>query len=264
MASIFAKEVIKLHGLPQSIISNKDKIFMSLFWGEHFKLQGTALKHSSSYHPRSDGQTEVVNRCLETYLRCFSFDKPHRWHKWLSWAEYWYNTSVHSTTNCTPFKALYSRDPPSMIRYEKGTATVSLVDQLLEDRDAILDDLRLHLLRAHQRMKKQADIHRHHEEFKVGDLVFIKLRPYRQSSLARRRFEKLSPRFYGPFQVLKTIGKVAYKLDLPQDARIHSTFYISHFTFLNFIRQGVTFLFLNFCLSNTLLIWSWLWNQNRS
>ena len=151
-----------------------------------------------------------------------------------------------------------------MIRYEKGTASVSLVDQLEEDRDAILDDLRLHLLHAHQRMKKQADIHQHHEEFKVGDLVFIKLRPYRQSSLARRRFEKLSPRFYGPFQVLKTIGKVAYKLDLPQDARIHSTFYISYFTFLSFIRQGVTFLFLNFCLSSILLIWSWLWNQNSS
>ena len=197
VASIFAKEVIRLHRLSQSFISGRDKIFMSHFWGELFKLQGTALKHNSSYHPHSDGQTEVVNWCLETYLRCFSFDKPRSWHKWLSWAEYWYNTSVHSATNCTPFKALYDRESPSMIRYEKGAALVSLVDQLLEDRDAILDDLRLHLLRAQQRMKKQADIHRHHEEFKVGDLVFIKLRPYWQSSLARRRFEKLSPCFYG-------------------------------------------------------------------
>ena len=73
------------------------------------------------------------------------------WSRWLAWAEYWYNTSPHSSIRCTPFKALYGRDPPPIIRYEHGTATVSSMEQLLAERDEILDDLRMHLLRAQQK-----------------------------------------------------------------------------------------------------------------
>ena len=104
---------------------------------------------------------------------------------------------------------------------------VSLVEQLMEDRNAILDDLRMQLLRAQQRMKLQADQKRHHVEFNVGDLVFLKLRPYRQRSLAQRKFEKLAARYYGPFKVLQRIGKVAYKLELPQTAKLHPVFHVS-------------------------------------
>ena len=132
-------------------------IFLSHFWSELFKLQGTTLKRSTAYHPQSDGQTEVVNRCLETYLRCFTSGKPQSWARWLAWAEYWYNTSFYSSTRYTPFRALYGRDPPPLIRYEQGVASISLVEQLMEDRDAILDDLRMQLLHAQQRMKLQAD-----------------------------------------------------------------------------------------------------------
>ncbi|KAH9650018.1 hypothetical protein KPL70_026202 [Citrus sinensis] len=227
VAGIFVREIVRLHGIPQSIISDRDRIFLSHFWSELFKLQGTTLKRSTAYHPQSDGQTEVVNRCLETYLRCFASGKPRSWARWLAWAEYWYNTSFHSSTRCTPFRALYGRDPPPLIRYEQGAASVSLVEQLMEDRDAILDDLRMQLLRAQQRMKLQADQKRHHVEFHAGDLVFLKLRPYRQRSLAQRKFEKLAARYYGPFKVLQRIGKVAYKLELPQTAKLHPVFHVS-------------------------------------
>lgn len=118
VANCFMKEIVKLHGLPSSIISDKDRVFTSHFWQELFRLHGVHLKHSTSYHPQTDGQSEVVNRCLETYLRCFCSEKPNKWVKWLAWAEYWYNTSFHSATKCTPFKALYGRDPPPLIRYE--------------------------------------------------------------------------------------------------------------------------------------------------
>ena len=97
-ASIFVREVVRLHGFPKSIVFDRDKIFMSNFWQSLFKSQ-SSLKMSIAYHPQTDGQTEVVNRYVETYLRCFASSKPRLWAKFLPWAEYWYNTSFHSATD---------------------------------------------------------------------------------------------------------------------------------------------------------------------
>lgn len=190
-------------------------------------MHGVQLKRSTAYHPQTDGQSEVVNRDLETYLRCFCSKKPRCWLKWLAWAELYYNTSHHSTTNCTPFKAMYGRDPPPFIRYEGQQTNMDAVDKLLEDRDAVLDDLRINLIRAQQKMAAQANKHRRDVEFKEGDKVFLKLRPYRQQSTTSRKFEKLAPRFYGPFTICQKIGKVAYKLELPPTASIHPVFHVS-------------------------------------
>jgi hypothetical protein len=96
-----------IHGMPHSIVSYRDPTFTSNFWQEMFKLQGTQLHLISAYHPQTDGQTEVVNKCLETYLRCFAFEKQHQWAQWLPLAEWWYNTSYHTATRMTPFEAVY-------------------------------------------------------------------------------------------------------------------------------------------------------------
>ena len=106
VAENFMKEVVRLHGIPDAIVSDRDSTFMSLFWKELFKLQGTILKMSNAYHPKSDGQTEVLNRILETYLCCFCSEQPKGWIIVIG-VEYWYNTTYQGAANCTPFEVVY-------------------------------------------------------------------------------------------------------------------------------------------------------------
>jgi hypothetical protein len=97
IARLFLDNIYRLHGMPKVIISDRDKIFISTFWRQLFKLADTTLNLSSSYHPQTDGQTERLNQCLETYLRCLVHANPHKWSAWLPQAEFWYNTNFHSS-----------------------------------------------------------------------------------------------------------------------------------------------------------------------
>ncbi|RVW76748.1 Transposon Tf2-12 polyprotein [Vitis vinifera] len=190
-------------------------------------MSGTQLKLSSAYHPQTDGQTEVVNRCLEQYLRCFVHQWPRKWFSYLSWAEYWYNTTYHCSTGMTPFQALYGRLPPSILHYADGLSRVNEVDQSLLTRDEVLQQLKTNLELAATRMKHVADQKRREVEFQIGDLVLLKLHPYRQHSVFKRAHQKLANRFYGPFPVEQKLGKVAYRLSLPPEAKIHPVFHVS-------------------------------------
>ena len=97
----------------------------------------------------------------------------------------------------------------------------------MKERELLKRIIQMQLQRAQQRMKSQADKHRSEREFQPGDLVYMKLQPYVQSSVAARSNKKLSFRFYGPYKVLQRIGNVAYKLDLPEGSRVHPVLHVS-------------------------------------
>jgi hypothetical protein len=227
VAAVFVKEVVRLHGVPNSILSDRDPLFVSIFWKELFKLLGTVLKMSSAYHPQTDGQTEVINRCLEAYLRCFVSDQPKSWSHWVPWAELWYNTTFHISTGFTPFEVVYGRKPPVLVHFLEGETRVEAVAQELRDRDEALRQLKHNLHRAQEQMKLYADKKRRDVHFDIGDWVFLKLRPHRQQSVVKRIHQKLAPRFFGPYQIVQKIGEVAYKLQLPESSKIHPIFHVS-------------------------------------
>jgi ribosomal protein L21E len=187
----------------------------------------TKLKMSTAYHPQTDGQTERVNQCLEGYLRCFVHACPHQWKKWLALAEFWYNTSFHTSLNSTPFEILYGQKPRHLGIDVIQSCAVPDVQMWLQDRSTMVQLLQQQLVRAQQRQKQQADKHRTERSFEVGDSVYLKLQPYVQTSVATRANHKLSFRYFGPYQVIAKVGSVAYKLLLPDNTSIHPVFHVS-------------------------------------
>ncbi|XP_061365042.1 long-chain-alcohol oxidase FAO2-like [Gastrolobium bilobum] len=141
-------------------------------------------------------------------------------------AELHYNTTHHSSIGMSPFQALYGRLPTLIPHYHQGLVRVEAVDSSLTHHNELLAQLKNHLQGAHNRMKVQADKHRKDISFAVGDLVLVKLQPYRQLTVAKRHNQKLSKRYFGPFLVVRILSLVACQLQLPQGSKIHSSFHV--------------------------------------
>lgn len=148
VAQVFIDSVYRLHGMPTHIISNRDPVFTSVFWQELFRLAQVELCLSSAHHPQSNGQTERVNQCLETYLRCFVHSCPRQWLKWISLAEFWYNTSFHSALGRSPFEVLYGHTPKHFGITNEVVSPIPDVASQVAERETMLAAVHQHLLRA--------------------------------------------------------------------------------------------------------------------
>ncbi|KAK1618143.1 hypothetical protein QYE76_023660 [Lolium multiflorum] len=222
------REVVRLHGKPASIVSDRDVKFMSYLWKSLMAKFGVKLLFSSSSHPQTDGQTEVVNRSLSTLLRTLVKRNLKSWEDCLPHAEFAYNRAKHSTTLRSPFMIVYGFEPPTALDilplplhertnmdFDKRT---SVMKQLHEDTRATIQE---HVLSQATRLnaKKKERV------FEEGDLVWIHLRKER---FPQERNSKLKPRGDGPFKVLKRINNNAYIIDIPTSKYLASnTFNIS-------------------------------------
>jgi hypothetical protein len=192
--------VVRLHGMPRSMVSDRDKIFASHVWKELFKLNNTTLLTSTVYHPQTDGQSERVNQCLEMFLRSTVYDSPRKWKSWLPLAEFWYNTSYNSLLRCTPFNVLYGYDPVVAAAPLLPPTNNKSVQDLLADRNLHIALIKQHLTAAQNRIKLHADKNRTDREFVVGEQVLLRLQPYAQSSVVNMPYPKISYKFFCSLQ----------------------------------------------------------------
>ena len=226
VAQAFFNDIVRLHGIPQSIISDRDPVFTSNFWRELMRLSGTKLQMTTAFHPQSDGQSESANKVIIMYLRCLTGDRPRDWLRWLPWAEYIFNTAFQSSLRDTPFRIVYGRDPPSLRSYEHGATRVLAVARSLAERAEFLEDVRHRLEQAQAVQKHYYDRLHRPVDFQVGDWALLRLRQRPTASMPQSAAGKLKPRFYGPYRVIELINDVAVRLALPPQARLHDVFHV--------------------------------------
>ncbi|GJU25199.1 reverse transcriptase domain-containing protein [Tanacetum coccineum] len=228
LARLYIKEVVTRHGVPVSIICDRDPRFTSHFWRAFQKALGTSLDMSTAYHPQTDGQSERTIQTLEDMLRACVIDFGNGWERHLPLIEFSYNNSYHASIKAAPFEALYGRKCRSPVCWaEVGDAQLTGPELIHETTEKIMQ-IKQRIQAARDRQKSYADVRRKPLEFQVGDRVMLKVSPWKGVIRFGKR-GKLNPRYIGPFKVLAKVGPVAYRLELPhQLSMVHSTFHISN------------------------------------
>ncbi|GJS02253.1 putative reverse transcriptase domain-containing protein [Tanacetum coccineum] len=197
LARMYLKEVVTRHGIPVSIICDRDPRFASNFWRSLQNALGTNLDMSTAYHPQIDGQSERTIQTLEDMLRACAIDFGKDW----------------------------CRSPVCWT--EVGEAQI-LGPELIQETTEKIIQIKQRMQAARDRQKSYADLKRKPMEFQVGDKVMLKVSPWKGVVRFGKR-GKLNPRYVGPFKVLEKVGEVAYKLELPEElSRVHNTFYVSN------------------------------------
>ena len=229
-ARVFFQFVFRLHGLPSSIVSDRDPKFTSKFWQALFKATGSSLDMSTSRHPQTDGQTERLNRTLEEMLRAFISPDMKDWDDLLPAVEFAYNDSVQESTKFTPFYMNYGfhpRSPLGLLTRAQACASPSASDFIARI-NLTSERAKLHLQRAQARMAAHYDKRRRHTIFQVGDLVKLSEDAVGPTQDGRVPKRKLGPLYRGPFEIVEVVSPLAYRLKLPPGSRAHDVFSLQY------------------------------------
>jgi len=220
LARLFRDNVWKLHGLPESIISDRGLQFAAGLMRELNGMLGIESKLLTAFHPQTDGQTERVNQELEQYLRMFIDYRQEQWPEWLGTAEFAYNNKVHSSTQTTPFKENYRQDSRMEFKGRKKRK-YERAKKFIEKMKEIQEEARAALGKAQEEMKKYIDRKKGEvDDYKVRDLVMLSTKDLKYQMVGRRT-EKLTERFVGPYKVKKIVSSNAVELKLPNTIKIH-------------------------------------------
>ncbi|KAA0036674.1 pol protein [Cucumis melo var. makuwa] len=224
---LYMTEIVRLHGVPVSIISDRDARFTSKFWKGLQLALGTRLDFSTAFHPQTDGQIDRLNQILEDMLRACVLEFSGSWDPHLHLMEFAYNNSYQATIDMAPFKTLYGKCCRSPVCWGEVGEQRMLGPELVQTTNAAIQKIRGRMLTAQSRQKSYADVRRKNLEFEVGGMVFLKVAPMK-GVLRFVKKGKLSPRFVGPFETLERIGPVAYCLALPSSfSAVHDIFHVS-------------------------------------
>lgn len=226
-ARLFFKHIFKEHGIPiQGIVCDRDSKFTSNFWKELIRLCGTTLNMSTAFHPQTDGQTERTNRTLEEMLRHYVSPCQDDWDEHLPACQFAYNSSKHESTSMSPFAANYGYEPDAPIDAVLRTQ-MPAVQNFLVTLKSNIAKAKKYLLQAQHRQRQLADRKRREVEYEVGEKVMVSTANLSLKHAKGLGVRKFLPRYIGPFLVSAKIGPVAYRIDLPQNLKVHNVFHVS-------------------------------------
>ncbi|KAK3556042.1 hypothetical protein QTP70_001853 [Hemibagrus guttatus] len=222
-ADAMFQHVFRNFGLPEDIVSDRGPQFTSRVWGALCGRLGIGVSLSSGYHPQSNGQAERLNQEIGRFLRSYCSREQHRWSEFLPWAEYAQNSLIHSSTGLTPFQCVLGYQPP-LFPWSGEPSDVPAVEEWYRLSQEVWERAHVRLQRAVRRQRIQADRRRRpHPSYQVGQKVWLSTRNLR----LRLPCRKLSPKFVGPFEIVRRVNPVAYRLRLPASYRICPTFHVS-------------------------------------
>lgn len=224
LATLFMNHVFKHHGLPTTIISDRDPRFTGTFWRSLFSSLGTKLAFSTAYHPETDGQSERANRTIAQMLRPLVQENQASWERHLPLMEFAYNNSVSTSTGFTPFflnQGQHPLTPTSLVTFPLNPTATSRLQDIHDNMKKAIEAME----RAQEKQRTYANKKRRELTFQVGDKVRLSTEDINLEHLFPSL--KFKPRFLGPFDVSKVVSSTAYKLSLPPHFKIHDVFHVS-------------------------------------